>query len=94
VTLATTEDEQQRAVYALNNIAMKHNVTYRPIARQRFGKHIPAEEYSRNSRTSIAKQWISKEAFSTIERLCFLRDSCRGVIKGQRRSFERVVVEN
>jgi hypothetical protein len=37
---------------------------------------------------------ISKQAFSTIERLCFLRSPCGGVIKGQRRSFELVVVEN
>jgi hypothetical protein len=63
-----------------------------PIARQRLGKHIPAEAYARNNRTSIARQRISKQAFSTIERLCFLRGPCRGVIKGQRRSFERVVM--
>jgi hypothetical protein len=41
-------------------------VTYGPIARQRLGKHIPAEAYARN-RTSIARQRISKHASLTIE---------------------------
>jgi hypothetical protein len=36
------------------------------IARQRLGKHIPAQVNSRNNRTSIARQWISKHT-STIE---------------------------
>jgi hypothetical protein len=62
-------------------------VTYRPIARKRLGKHIPAEAYVRNNRTSIARQWISKQVFSTTERQCFLRGPCRRVIKGKRRSF-------
>jgi hypothetical protein len=57
-----------------------------PIARQRLGKHIPAEENAPNNRTSIARKRISKQVFSTIERLCFLRGLCRGVINGQRRS--------
>jgi hypothetical protein len=35
-------------------------VTYRPIARQRLGKHIPAGANPRNNRTSIAKQLISE----------------------------------
>jgi hypothetical protein len=34
-------------------------VTYGSIARQRLGKHIPAEAYVRNSRTSIARQQVS-----------------------------------
>jgi hypothetical protein len=68
-------------------------VTYIPIARQRLDKHIPAETYAQNNRTSIARQRNNKEAFSTIRRLCFRRDPCRAVIKGQRRSFE-LVVEN
>jgi TolB-like protein len=34
-------------------------VTQRLIARQRLGKHIPAEAYARNNRTSSAKQQIS-----------------------------------
>jgi hypothetical protein len=67
-----------------------HTVTYRPIARQGLGKHIPAE-YARNTKTSITRQQISKQAFWKIERLCFLCVPCRGVIMGQRRSFEGVV---
>jgi hypothetical protein len=42
-------------------------VTYRSIARQRLGKHIPAEANVRNNRTSIIRQWISKGASLTIE---------------------------
>jgi hypothetical protein len=42
-------------------------VTYRPIARQRVGKHIPAGANARNNRTSIARQRISKHASITIE---------------------------
>jgi hypothetical protein len=38
-------------------------VTYKPIARQRFGKHIPAEAYERNTRQAIARQRISKQTF-------------------------------
>jgi hypothetical protein len=77
-------------VQVLNFKARKHYsyldviniVTCRPVVRQRLGKHI------------LARQRISKQVFSTIERLCFLRGSCRGVIKGKRRSFELVVVKN
>jgi hypothetical protein len=72
----------------------KSTVMYRPIAKQRLRKHIPEEVHVLNSRTTIARQWISKQAFQTLERLCFLYDPCRGVIKGQRMLFERVVVEN
>jgi hypothetical protein len=72
----------------VTNLNRINIVTYRPIARQRLGKHIPVEAYARNNRTSIARQRISKPAFSTIDRLCFLLSPCRGVIKGQRRSFE------
>jgi hypothetical protein len=39
------------------------NKTYRLIARQRIGKHIPAEAYARNNRTSIARQRIGKQVF-------------------------------
>jgi hypothetical protein len=63
-------------------------VTYRPSTRQRLGKHIPAKAYAPNNRTSIVTQWISKQAFSTIQRLFFLCGPCREVIKGQRMSFE------
>jgi hypothetical protein len=42
-------------------------MTYRPIARQRLGKHIPAQAYARNNRTSIAKQRTSQHASLTTE---------------------------
>jgi hypothetical protein len=38
-----------------------------PIARQRLGKHIPAQSNSLNNRTSIARQNISKHMSLTIE---------------------------
>jgi hypothetical protein len=63
-------------------------VTYRPNPRQRLGKHIPAGAIERDNKTSIARQRTSEQAFSTIERLCFLRGPCQVAIKGQRRSFE------
>jgi hypothetical protein len=63
---------------------VKQIVTYILIARQRLGKHIPALGYARNNRTSIARQRISKQAFSAIKRLGFLRGPCQGVIKGQK----------
>jgi hypothetical protein len=40
--------------------------------------NIPAEAYARN-KTSIAKQRISKQALSTIEKLRFLRGPYRGL---------------
>jgi hypothetical protein len=41
-----------------------------PIARQRLGKHIPAQAKARNNRTSIARQPISKHtSLLTIEAL-------------------------
>jgi hypothetical protein len=40
---------------------------YRPVDRQRLGKHIPAEANARNSRTSFARQTISKHASLTIK---------------------------
>jgi hypothetical protein len=67
-----------------------HIVRYRTIPSQRLGKHIPAQAYARKNRTSIDRQWICKQSFSTIERICFVRGRCRRVIKGQRRSFEWV----
>jgi hypothetical protein len=74
----------------VDHVATKfiYTMMYRPTARQRLGKHIPAEAYARNIKTSITKQQISKQAFSTTEKMCFLRGPCRGVIKWQRRSFE------
>jgi hypothetical protein len=42
---------------------VKYNiVTYKPIARQRLGKHIPAGANGRKNRRSIARQRISKHA--------------------------------
>jgi hypothetical protein len=58
-----------------------HIVTYRPIARQRLGKHIPAEVYARNNKTSIARRRINKHAFLTTENVCFLRGPCKLAIK-------------
>jgi hypothetical protein len=37
------------------------------IARQRLSKHIPARAKASKTRTSIARQWISKYASLTIE---------------------------
>jgi hypothetical protein len=42
-------------------------VTCIPIARQGHGKHIPAGAKSRNNRTSIARQRISKHAALTVD---------------------------
>jgi hypothetical protein len=55
------------------------------------GKHIPAEGWARNTMTAITRQRISKQAFSKIERLCFLRVPCREIVKRQIRQFEPVV---
>jgi hypothetical protein len=46
---------------------LDHTVTYRPIARQRLGKHIPAGANARNSRMYmyIARQRIKQ--YGTIE---------------------------
>jgi hypothetical protein len=37
-------------------------VTYRPIARQRLGKHIPSGTNARKNKKSIDRQRISKHA--------------------------------
>jgi hypothetical protein len=71
-------------VFLVYNIVM-----YWPIARQQIDKHIPAKMKMRNNRTPIPRKRISKQASTTTERL-FLRGPCRGVIKGQKRSFELV----
>jgi hypothetical protein len=42
-------------------------LTYRPIVRQRLGKHIPAKAKARNNKTSIARQRISKHASLKME---------------------------
>jgi hypothetical protein len=60
-------------IHYLSNTSMKgsvtyvreifcRRVTYRPIDKQRLGKHIPAEANARHNRTSIARQRISKHA--------------------------------
>jgi hypothetical protein len=70
---------------------MYYTVTYKPSTRQRHDKHIFAGANARNNRISIARQWISIQTSKT-ETLCFLRDPCRKVTKGQRRSFVGVEV--
>jgi hypothetical protein len=50
------------AVYCENRTNRVNIVTYRPIARQRLGKHLPARANARNIMTSIARQRISKHA--------------------------------
>jgi hypothetical protein len=42
-------------------------MTYRPIARQQLGKHIPAGAKTLSNRASIARQRISKHASLTVE---------------------------
>jgi hypothetical protein len=44
-----------------------NTVTYRPIARQRLGKHIPAGAKAPNNRTPIATHRNSKHASLTTE---------------------------
>jgi hypothetical protein len=46
-------------------------MTYRSIARQRLGKHIPAGANARNNRTSIARQQCGKHASSKREGMYF-----------------------
>jgi hypothetical protein len=55
-------------------------VTYRPVARQRLGKQIPAGLNVRKNTTSIARQRISKRA-PLAKNLCFLRGQCKLVTK-------------
>jgi hypothetical protein len=56
-------------------------VTCRRIARQRLGKHIPADTYAGNNRTFIARQRISKQAFSTREAALSVPMSYKGANK-------------
>jgi hypothetical protein len=53
------------------------------IARQLLGKHIPAETNTQATvqLSSVVMQRRRKHAFSTVERLRFLRGLCRGFIK-------------
>jgi hypothetical protein len=43
-------------------LELKYIVTYRSIARQRLGKHIPVGANGRNNEASIARQRIRKHA--------------------------------
>jgi hypothetical protein len=55
-----------------------HFVTYRPIARQRLGKHIPEGASARNNRTSIARPKTIRDN----RRRCFPWVPPRGYITG------------
>jgi hypothetical protein len=44
----------------LKNLYMYNIVMYRPIARQRLGKHVSTGTNAHNNRMSIARQQISK----------------------------------
>jgi hypothetical protein len=67
---------------------------YRPVARQRFDKQIPAGANARNNRTFIARRRINKQAISIINKLCFLLGPCQGIIKRERMSIELIFVKN
>jgi hypothetical protein len=56
-------------------------VTYMSTARQRLGEHIAARANVHNNRTCIARRRLSKQTFSTLERLCFVRGLCEVVVK-------------
>jgi hypothetical protein len=63
LTLLSMHFKMHAYIYApLSNIVSipKYIVTRIPIARQRLGKHIPAEAYAHNNKASIARQRISK----------------------------------
>jgi hypothetical protein len=49
------------------NNTFNNTVTCVPIARQRLSKNIPAQAYTSNNRTSIARQLVIKHASLTIE---------------------------
>jgi hypothetical protein len=51
----------------LNRRATNNTVTRTPIARQRVGKHAPAEANARNNRMSTARQGSCKHASLTTE---------------------------
>jgi hypothetical protein len=65
----------------------EESVTYRPIARHRLGKRIPAQEYAPTIRRPLlGKKLVNKPSQKCGG--CFLRGPCREIIKGKRRSFE------
>jgi hypothetical protein len=55
-------EESNRNFRCPGNLKYQNSVMFRPIARQRLGKHIPAGANARINRTSIARQRISKHA--------------------------------
>jgi hypothetical protein len=80
-------------VTQVSRVTFRQNiVTCIPIARQRLGKQIPAEVNARNSRTSIARQRISKHVSLTVESV-FSAYPCT-VAEAGRSSIELVVVKN
>jgi hypothetical protein len=53
---------------------MIHIVTYKPIARQRLGKHIPAQTYARKKRKSIPMHRSVNNLLSNMEAVfCVVR---------------------
>jgi hypothetical protein len=67
-------------------------LTYRPTARQRLGKHTPAETNTRNNRTPIARQRISKHMSLTIEAVFSAWSVQSGYKEGF--SWEKIVVRS
>jgi hypothetical protein len=61
----------------------ENNVTCTPIARQRVGKHVPAEANARNNRTSIVMQRSCKHGSLTIE---------DGVFRGRVNRYHRKLI--
>jgi hypothetical protein len=63
-------------------------VTYRPIARQRLGKHIPAGANARNNRTSIARLRISKHTIDDVFSAWSVQADYKEVVDRVESSFE------
>jgi hypothetical protein len=72
-------------LYHLDSHNMKTVVTYRPIARQRLGKHIPAQAYAHDNRTYIARQRRGIHVSSTIQTVF----SVGSVPKGYKRHSQK-----
>jgi hypothetical protein len=71
----------------------EYTVTYRPIARQRLGKHIPAGANAHKIESLLlGNGWVNKP--SQQERVCVSPWSVPRSNKGKRRSFELVVVRS
>jgi hypothetical protein len=68
---------------SVTKVTIRENILWRiDLARQRLGKHIPAEADSRNNRASITRQRIIKDAFLTIEAAFFAWPVRSGYKKG------------